>query len=260
MFYQVKDKSTAPPFKKAMSDGNIIVLYHADWCGYCQRFKPVWEELKKKLNNGRNPMCHIGEVESANMHHIPDVEVRSYPTILFYKPKPNVNMKTKPHLATPDVKPKPDKQVNSFQELVQNMMKPQMETQGESAKDNVIPFDGEDRTIDNLLKFIRKNADTKVMKSAKKVVVKSNVDTKNKKIKSKMINLTKKIANTKLSKKNSKALSSKGKKSKTKKSKVSKHSKGTKKTEEPSLKKYKKAKKQDKTTEKEIMNSFKNDM
>lgn len=266
MFYQVKNKKTVPTFKKAISSGNIIVLYHADWCGYCQRFKPVWEELKKKLTNGRNTMCHIGEVESANMHHLPDVEVTSYPTILFYKPKPNANMKTKPHLATPDVKPKPDKQVkqlNSFQELIQNMMKPQMETQGESAKDNVIPFDGEDRSIDNLLKFIRKNADTKAMKSAKKVVVKSNVDAnkKNYYTSPKIINLTKKIANTKLSKKNSKASSSKGKNSKTKKRKVSKNSKGMKKkTEEPSLKKYKRAKKQDNITRNEIMNSFKNDM
>lgn len=265
MFYQVKDKSTVPTFKKAMSDGNIIVLYHADWCGYCQRFKPVWEELKKKLNNGRNPMCHIGEVESTNMHHLPDVEVTSYPTILFYKQKLQTSNKTKTKtlLATPDVKPKQIKQVNSFQALIQNMMKPQMNTIAESVDTNVVPFDGEDRTIDNLLKFIRKNADTKTMKSAKKVVVKSNVGANKKKhyTSHNMVNLTKKIANTKLSKNNSKALSSKGKKSKTKKSKVSKHSKGMKKkTEEPSLKKYKKAKKQDKTTEKEIMNSFKNDM
>ena len=264
MFYQVKNKNTAPTFKKAISNGNIIVLYHADWCGYCQRFKPVWEELKKKLTTSAKPMCHIGEVESANMHHLPDVEVRSYPTILFYKPKSNVNMKNKPHLATPDVKPKQDKQVkqlNSFQELIQNMMKPQMVKEGESAKDNVVPFDGEDRTIDNLLNFIRKNADTKAMKTAKKVV-KDVVNAKNKKKQPtvKMINLTKKIADTKLTKKNSKVLNNKVKDSKTKKRKVSKNSKGMNKTEEPSLKKYKKAKKQDKETEKEIMNSFMNDM
>ena len=265
MFYQVKNKNTAPTFKKAISDGNIIVLYHADWCGYCQRFKPVWEELKKKLTTSAKPMCHIGEVESANMHHLPDVEVRSYPTILFYKPKSNANMETKPHLATPDVKPKQDKQVkqlNSFQELIQNMMKPQMVKEGESAKDNVVPFDGEDRTIDNLLNFIRKNADTKAMKSAKKVVVKSNVDA-NKKTRTttpNMINLTKKIADTKLTKKNSKVLNNKVNDSKTKKRKVSKNSKGMKKGEEPSLKKYKKAKKQDNKTRNEIMNSFMNDM
>jgi len=162
MFYHLKDKKTASTFKKAITDGNIIVLYHADWCGYCQRFKPVWEELKKKLTNGRNPMCHIGEVESANMQHLPDVEVRSYPTILFYKQKSKTSnkTKTKTHLDTPDVKPKQDnqdKQLNSFQELIQNMMmKPEMTNEGESAKDNVVPFDGEDRSINNLLNFIRK--------------------------------------------------------------------------------------------------------
>jgi thiol-disulfide isomerase/thioredoxin len=268
MFYHLKDKQSTPTFKKAISDGNIIVLYHADWCGYCQRFKPVWEELKKKLTNGRNPMCHIGEVESANMHHLPNVEVRSYPTILFYKQKPKTsnNTKTKTYLATPDVKPKQDnqdKQLNSFQELIQNMMmmKPEMTNEGESAKDNVVPFDGEDRSIDNLLNFIRKNADTKAMKTAKKVV-KDVVNAKNKKKQStvKMVNLTKKIADTNLTKKNSKVLNNKVKDSKTKKRTVSKNSKGMKKVEEPSLKKYKKAKKQDKTTEQEIMNSFKNEL
>lgn len=263
MFYQVKDKNTAPAFKKAISEGNILVLYHADWCGYCQRFKPVWEELKEKLNNGRNPMCHIGEVESTNMHHLPDVEVTSYPTILFYKQKLQTSNKTKTKtlLATPDVKPKQIKQVNSFQALIQNMMKPQMNTIAESVDTNVVPFDGEDRTINNLLNFIRKNADTKTMKSAKKVVVKSNVGANKKKhyTSHNMVNLTKKIAATKLTKKNSKALNSKVKYSKTKKRKVSNNSKSKGKTEvDPSLKKYKKAKKQDKKTEKEIMYSFKN--
>ena len=245
MFYQLKDKSSASNFKKAINDGNIIILYHADWCGYCQRFKPIWEDLKKKLNSTSKPMCHIGEVESANMHHLPDVEVRSYPTILFYKSKLNTSMPNKPHLSTPDIKPKQDKQLNSFQELIQNMMKPQMDTEGESSKDNVIPFDGEDRTIDNLLNFIRKNADTKAITNNKKTPS------------SKMVNLTKKIANTKLTKNNSKGMSSKGKNSKTKKRRQSKSKKNT---VEPSLKKYKKAKEQDKETEKEIMNSFKNEL
>ena len=68
MFYQVKDKNTAQTFKNALNDGNIMVLYYADWCGYCQQFKPVWEDLKKKMKTRTNAdLCHLGEVESSNI-------------------------------------------------------------------------------------------------------------------------------------------------------------------------------------------------
>ena len=83
MFYQVNNKQTAETFKNAIHEGDILVLYYANWCGYCQQFKPEWELLKQKIE--KDPLCHIGEVESAYMSHLPDVEITSYPTILFYK-------------------------------------------------------------------------------------------------------------------------------------------------------------------------------
>lgn len=258
MFYQVKDKNTAQTFKKVLNDGNIIVLYYADWCGYCQQFKPVWEDLKKKMEKGGNAsLCHLGEVESSNMHHLPDVEVKSYPTILFYKhqkqvPKKeeNKNKKHKPTLPTPDGKKeniKNTKPINSFQELIQSMMNKTPE-KGEDSKDNVVPFE-EERSIDNLLTFIRKNADKKALTSSKKTVKQLDKS----KSKPAMVNLTKKIAMVK---------DSKSKTKKNKMNKVPKKQVKNKKTSNntQSLKEYKNAKKNDKAMEKEIMNSFKNEI
>lgn len=256
MFYQIKDKHNAQTFKNVINEGNIIVLYYADWCGYCQRFKPVWEELKKKLKSNK-PMCHIGEVESANMHYLPDVEVSSYPTILFYKPKTRADTKdkSKSHYTTPDEKPKIEKKLNSFQDLIQNMMSPQMNTEGESAKDNVVPFDGEDRTIKNLLTFIRKNTNDTSSKS-KFNKVSNNLSTRSVNNLSKKIAMTKLLSNKKGSTKRSKKGSTKRKKKgSTKKRRVSKSNSG-----ESSLKKYKRAKKEDKKLKLEIMNSFKTDL
>ena len=251
MFYQIKDKSTANNFKNAMTDGNMIVLYYADWCGYCQQFKPVWEDLKKKMVSSSKPMCHIGEVESANMHHLPDVEVRSYPTILFYKQRrdtPSQQKKKKTYLDVKKENTKLTKSINSFQELIQNMMGNPVSTKDETTKKHVIPFE-EERSIANLLKFIRKNADSKTLKMGKKVVKRPTTPKK-----SAMGNLTQKLAGTRKTKKR-RAIS----KTQTKGKKM-KQSKGKKGQDAKSLKKYKNAKKEDKKTEKEIMNSFKNEL
>lgn len=263
MLYQLKDKSSAHNFQNALKEGNIIVLYYADWCGYCQQFKPVWEELKKRLSKQSKPICHIGEVESANMQHLPDVEVRSYPTIQFYKKKGSKSIKSKkPHLDTrqdaiPKVKP-----ANTFQEFVQNIMK--TKPQDKPQDKHIVPFEGEDRTIANLLKFIRKQADGKSITK-----------------KPKMVNLSTKIAMTKLSKtlpvkknnkvgKDTKKKGEKTKKnintlvtnnvSKTKKRKSGRKSKKSTTNNTQTLQDYKNAKKSDKDVGKDIMNSFKNEL
>lgn len=31
-----------------------IVLYSADWCGYCTEFKPIWENLQRKFKDFKN--------------------------------------------------------------------------------------------------------------------------------------------------------------------------------------------------------------
>lgn len=38
-----------------------ITLYHADWCGHCQRFKPTWEKVKSLIdeNNIKYPSNQI---------------------------------------------------------------------------------------------------------------------------------------------------------------------------------------------------------
>lgn len=55
---------------------NEISLYYADWCGHCNKFKPVWESMKPEFKShgikvneymhGRDPQAD---------------EVRGYPTI-----------------------------------------------------------------------------------------------------------------------------------------------------------------------------------
>jgi thioredoxin 1 len=41
------------------NNSNTLVLFYADWCHYCSRFKPVFEETVKKLN----PKILVGGVK-----------------------------------------------------------------------------------------------------------------------------------------------------------------------------------------------------
>ena len=33
---------------------NIIILFHAEWCGACQRFKPTWEKFTENFPKDKN--------------------------------------------------------------------------------------------------------------------------------------------------------------------------------------------------------------
>jgi len=54
-----------------------ITLYHATWCGYCTRFLPTWERLKKAFNGKVN--CE--DYESTNKQVMQDNKITSFPTI-----------------------------------------------------------------------------------------------------------------------------------------------------------------------------------
>ena len=36
-----------------------ITLFHADWCGHCQQFKPVWNEIKQWCSSHGIKACPI---------------------------------------------------------------------------------------------------------------------------------------------------------------------------------------------------------
>ena len=51
----IKYKNKYISLKNNMSGGTKsdikVILFSADWCGHCKKFKPEWEKLKKKLSN-----------------------------------------------------------------------------------------------------------------------------------------------------------------------------------------------------------------
>ena len=74
--YVVDNIDKAKKFDSTIGKGKWLVLYHADWCGHCQRFKPVWDGLKESLKT------NMAEIEVSYQDHADFSTVQGFPTIV----------------------------------------------------------------------------------------------------------------------------------------------------------------------------------
>ena len=59
----------------------VFVLVHADWCGYCQTYKPLWKELEETPGRTANmAMIHHDMVEKSPT--LKNASVPGYPSVL----------------------------------------------------------------------------------------------------------------------------------------------------------------------------------
>lgn len=74
-------------FEKIVKDPtkDVLVKYYAPWCGHCKKLAPVWDDLGKHYES--NPNVVIAKFD-ATVNEAEGVEVRGYPTLIFY-PKDN---------------------------------------------------------------------------------------------------------------------------------------------------------------------------
>jgi thiol-disulfide isomerase/thioredoxin len=57
-----------------------IILFYADWCGYCTDFMPVWNTFKTKINKNK---YNIFEIESTDPFIKKINFLQGYPTIYY---------------------------------------------------------------------------------------------------------------------------------------------------------------------------------
>jgi len=55
-----------------------LVLFKAEWCGHCSRFKPTWEELKNKITN----VDFVTYDADSNQSELSTYNVEGFPTII----------------------------------------------------------------------------------------------------------------------------------------------------------------------------------
>jgi thiol-disulfide isomerase/thioredoxin len=80
-----------------------ITLYKAEWCGYCRRFKPDWEKIKKVFSD-KNIIDELKNInlkvivdeydDDANKDVIIKAQIKYYPTLKVSIIDENQNKKT----------------------------------------------------------------------------------------------------------------------------------------------------------------------
>ena len=282
MFIKVTNNKKLNTLIDKINEGNCLVLYYANWCGPCQRFKPTWNKLVKMVKN--NQEYTIGEIEHSFINSIDNTNIQSFPTVKFYKGNTEYN-KLKNKLVSNNEnaihqKNKKTKQSTNnkpfFTNLLHNMgliNNSNLNNENSNNKFKIMNGNYEDfnsqkeRNIHNLLEFINQHKSLK-SKSLKSKSLKSKSlksKTMKSKTKSKTMTLKNKKSKTMKSKTKSKTMTLKNKKSKTMKSKLKNKKqlpkkKKTKKNNTNSInfsKKYQLKKSKDQKAINEILKSFK---
>lgn len=57
-----------------------VMLFKAEWCGHCIKFKPVWEQLKNEYNNKFQFTMYDGD---ENKDKIKEYNIKGFPSIVF---------------------------------------------------------------------------------------------------------------------------------------------------------------------------------
>ena len=87
MYINVASDKDAFNLSNLMKSGDWMVLYYAEWCGYCKTMKPEWKNVVEKLNNPQINTKNINtaEVESSHIGKLLNKPViDGYPTIKMY--------------------------------------------------------------------------------------------------------------------------------------------------------------------------------
>lgn len=90
LFFVLKDgdkPSKKPVTKKEKFEprpsGVVATLYYADWCGHCQKFKPVWQFLESKMSNDQVQLNKVDCTNKSGSIRTPGgKEIQGFPTIV----------------------------------------------------------------------------------------------------------------------------------------------------------------------------------
>ena len=78
----VRDVKQIPELENTIRNGSVMfILVHADWCGHCQTYKPIWSELEKAPGRtAQMAMIHHDMIKESDL--LKDAKIPGYPSVL----------------------------------------------------------------------------------------------------------------------------------------------------------------------------------
>lgn len=67
---------------EASKDKDVVVFYHAKWCGACKQLKPVMAEMAEEAAE-KMPKVLFTKYDAEENH--PQMNIQGYPTVVLYK-------------------------------------------------------------------------------------------------------------------------------------------------------------------------------
>jgi thiol-disulfide isomerase/thioredoxin len=61
-----------------------VILYHADWCGHCQTFKPEWQKFKQIITTNNLPIT-VMDFEQKKIPPTQMANITGFPTIIIHR-------------------------------------------------------------------------------------------------------------------------------------------------------------------------------
>ena len=90
----VRSEKDVPELEALIHTGPItFILVHADWCGHCQTYKPMWAEFEATPGRVANmAMVHHDMMEKCGM--IKGAKIEGYPSVIKVSPKGDIESYT----------------------------------------------------------------------------------------------------------------------------------------------------------------------
>lgn len=104
-------------FKKAEKKNKpVVVFFYVDWCGFCQRFAPTFNEIAKSKEIKKDfAIAYVNCDNPDNRGYIEEYGIQGFPTVFVVDPKTNVKTQLKNEIFfSPNAKEDVTREIREF--------------------------------------------------------------------------------------------------------------------------------------------------